>query len=87
MDTYKAVLFAALLAVTACDQGRWIELPPMLMTCSDLDDLGMKAELANADKFSLARGMLQGVCTQSSAGQFTGETRCNKKAVEIRCKS
>ncbi|MGD9597496.1 MAG: hypothetical protein AB7G76_03890 [Steroidobacteraceae bacterium] len=87
MNTYRGALFASLLAVSACDQGRWIELPPMLMTCSDLDDQGMKAELANPDKFSIARGMLQGVCAQSSAGQFTGEARCNKKAVEIRCKS
>lgn len=74
-------------AVSACDQGRWIELPPLFMTCNDLEDQDMKAELKNADKFSLGRGMLQGVCAQSGAGQFTGDTRCNKDVVQIRCKS
>ncbi|MBV6416865.1 MAG: hypothetical protein CMLOHMNK_01483 [Steroidobacteraceae bacterium] len=80
-------LLIACCAIGACDRGRWIELPPMLMTCSDLEDKDMRAELANPDKFSIGRGMLQGVCAQSGAGQFTGDTRCNKKAVEIRCKS
>lgn len=74
-------------AITACDQGRWIELPPILMTCSDLDDEEMGAELRNPDRFSIGRSMLQGVCTQSGAGQFTGDTRCSKDVVEIRCKS
>ncbi|MCW5569731.1 MAG: hypothetical protein KIT78_01420 [Steroidobacteraceae bacterium] len=80
-------LLAACGGLTACDQGRWIELPAMLMTCNDLDDKQMTAELSNPDKFSIGRGMLQGVCAQSGAGQFTGETRCRKEAVEIRCKS
>lgn len=80
-------LLIATCGLTACDQGRWIELPPILMTCNDLDDTQMKAELQNPDKFSLGRGMLQGVCAQSDAGQFTGDTRCNKDVVQIRCKS
>ena len=80
-------LLAAVGGLSACDRGRWIELPQVLMTCNDLDDQDFKAELANPDKFSLGRGMLQGVCTQSGAGQFTGDARCNRKVVEIRCKS
>jgi hypothetical protein len=86
MKNFLAVLIACG-AVAACDQGRWIELPPILMTCNDLNDEDMSAELGNPDKFSLGRSMLQGVCTQSGAGQFTGETRCSKDVVEIRCKS
>jgi hypothetical protein len=79
-------LLVAISGLPACDRGRWIELPPLLMTCSDLEDKEMASELANPDKFSIGRGMLQGVCAQSGAGQFTGDTRCNNKAVEIRCK-
>lgn len=74
-------------ATTGCDQGRWIALPPIIMQCADLDDKSLKADLEDSDKFSLGRGMLQGVCTQSGAGDFTGDVRCNNDAVEVRCKS
>lgn len=74
-------------ALTACDQGRWIALPPLLMRCADLDDRNLKADLEDSSKFSLGRGMLQGVCNQSGAGNFTGDLRCSNDAVEVRCKS
>lgn len=74
-------------AATGCDQGRWIALPPIIMQCTDLDDKNLKADLEDPGKFSLGRGMLQGVCTQSGAGNFTGDVRCNNEAVEVRCKS
>lgn len=73
--------------LAGCDQGRWIELPPLLMQCADLDDEEMKADLKDPDKFSLGRGMLQGVCAQSGAGSFTGELRCKSDAVQVRCRS
>ncbi len=79
------LLIAASLA--GCEQGRWIELPAILMSCQDLDDKDMKAELENPDKFSIGRGMLQGVCAQSGAGDFTGDLRCENDAVQVRCKS
>jgi hypothetical protein len=78
------LLVAACLA--GCDQGRWIELPPILLSCQDLNDENMKEDLTNPDKFSLGRGMLQGVCAQSGAGNFTGDLRCENDTVQVRCK-
>jgi len=83
-------LFQVLAAVgllVACEEARWIELPPLLMTCGDLEDEELQAELANEDRFSIGRGMLQGVCVQSGAKQFAGKTRCRDDVVEIRCTS
>ncbi|HPF26864.1 MAG TPA: hypothetical protein P5528_06015 [Steroidobacteraceae bacterium] len=81
------VILALAGATAGCDSGRWIELPPIIMQCADLDSGELRAELANPDKFSIGRGMLQGVCAQSGAGVFTGETRCKDKLVEVRCKA
>lgn len=33
------------------------------------------------------RGMLQGVCAQSGAGNFTGDLRCHHDAVQVKCRS
>ncbi len=86
MYRVTAVLLLALVAV-GCDQGRWIELPTILMSCQDLDDKNIKADMADADKFSLTRGMMQGVCTQQGAGNFAGGIRCEKDAVQIQCRT
>jgi hypothetical protein len=86
MNRLTAVLLLAL-GLAGCDQGRWIELPPILMSCQDLDDKNIKADMADADKFSLTRGMMQGVCTQQGAGNFSGGIRCEKEAVQIQCRS
>lgn len=86
MYRITAVLLLAL-GVAGCDQGRWIELPPILMSCQDLDDKNIKADMADADKFSLTRGMMQGVCTQQGAGNFSGGIRCEKEAVQIQCRT
>lgn len=83
-----AVLLLALSAA-GCDAGggRWIELPPILMSCEDLDDKNLKADMSDPDKFSLTRGMMQGVCTQQGAGNFAGGVRCEKQAVQIQCRN
>ncbi len=72
-------------ALAGCDQTRWVELPPLLMQCGDLDD-DFKKEIANPDKYSIARGMLQGVCQQTGAKDFDGAARCRNDVVEVRCK-
>ena len=86
MYRVSAVLLLAL-SVAGCDQGRWIELPPILMSCEDLDDKNLKDDMSDPNKFSLTRGMMQGVCTQQGAGSFTGGVRCSSKAVQIQCRT
>lgn len=88
MKRTTAVLLLAL-SVAGCDPGggRWIELPQILMSCTDLDDKNLKADMSDPDKFSLTRGMLQGVCTQQGAGNFAGGVRCQKQAVQIQCRN
>lgn len=83
----RVLLMLPLLALAGCDRGKWIGLPPLLMTCQDLDDEQMKKDLQDEGQFNLARGMLQGVCQQSGAGNFTGDLRCEKDIVQVRCKS
>ena len=82
----SAVLLLAL-SVAGCDQGRWIELPPILMSCQDLDDKNIKDDVSDPNKFSLTRGMMQGVCTQQGAGSFTGGMRCHNDAVQVQCRT
>ncbi len=71
----------ALCFVTAC--GRWVEVPPLLIGCGDIEE--MKDDVADPDKFSIVRGMLDGVCGQSG-GKFAGGLRCEKEHVQVQCK-
>jgi hypothetical protein len=84
MYRISAVLLLAL-SVAGCDKGRWIELPPILMSCQDLDDKNIKNDMADPGKFSLTRGMMQTVCTQSGGGDFLGGVRCHNEAVQVQC--
>lgn len=84
MKTTLATIVAAC-ALAGCDQARWVELPPLVMQCGDLDDEFQK-ELANPNKYSMARGMLQSACQQTGAKDFDGAARCRNDVVEVRCK-
>jgi hypothetical protein len=68
-------------ALTAC--GRWVEVPPLLMGCSDIEEI--KEEVDDPDKFSVVRGMLDGICSQGG-GKFAGGLRCENERVRIQCK-
>lgn len=69
-------------ALTACG-GRWVEVPPLMIGCDDIEDI--KEEVADPNKFSVARGMLDGICGQGG-GKFAGGLRCERERVHIQCK-
>ena len=75
------VCLLAACCLTAC--GRWVEVPPLLIGCNDVEE--MKDEVADPNQFSIARGMLDGICSQSG-GKFAGGLRCNKGRVQVQCK-
>jgi hypothetical protein len=81
------LVVATALAVCGCSRTRWIEIPPLLMNCTDLEDPNLKADLDSEDTFSLGRNMMQGVCAQSGAGSFTGDLRCENDRVKVGCAS